>query len=96
MKERINRYKPGIISNVKDFICDRFGHRNVWGPRNGDGQTICVFCNTHLGYHRFGNFQKLAEALCQYEKSPPETRSAPRHRTTAAGQNTGNTLELDL
>ncbi len=64
---RLMRYRLGWISSIKDKICELFGHRNIWGPRQGDGETICVFCNTFLGYHKFGRVKKLVEELNKYK-----------------------------
>ena len=73
-RQRINRYTPGLWSNIKDWICDRFGHRRVWGPAKKSGATCCVFCNTFLGYRRFGKIESLIRKLDAYTPKDGEPK----------------------
>ncbi len=73
-RERINRYKPGLWANIKDWICDHFGHMKVWGPAKKSGATCCVFCNTFLGYHRFGKVEILICKLDAYKPKDGEPK----------------------
>ncbi len=74
---RLNRYRPSILAKARDYLCDKYGHRRVIGPRRGDGATVCTFCNTFIGYDRFGNFKAMARKFKELEPNDPKVEEEP-------------------
>ena len=40
--------RGGWTQSIRDVICRKFGHRDLWGPRGGDHRVICAFCHSVL------------------------------------------------
>ena len=47
-----------LYDAVKGVVCKVFGHRDVYGPRKGDGRMACGFCWVEI---KAGKYDDLTE-----------------------------------